>query len=412
MEPLTLEVLEAGLAGEAAAVRCRVQLKPAGGPEDKVFPPTYGVPDSAETKYALETRRIHGEDVDCVLLDSVASQANRMELALLEAVEAGDLSLPLVGTDFSNVAGLEDLGFVTALETPHRIYDALLRDSLNGSLLFRLSDEGRAVTEASTADASALFRYCPTALVFGAWDSTGPKGGKGNKFERALTSEIVGIGVARGVKVSSRIDPAGIELRAAKDAYRSVDPDAMWTDDETQAVTDAKGKPVTIKPSEMNHGNVTPSIDTRAGGVTIDRAEQVSVLSLAALRRLRFRTDGAGSALGDRSRAESAARTSLAALGLAAISLGYEADYDLRSRCVLVPESPLVLEVLCRGTDESQHYELDATDALALVKSAADAATEAGLSWETSPIRLQPTERLVNLILRSRQVGEEEEGAD
>lgn len=412
MEPLALDVLKEGLTGQAAAVRCKVPLKPAGGPQDKVFPPTYGVPDSAQTKYALESRRIGGGIVDCVLLDSVASQANRMELALLDAAEAGDLTLPMVGTDFNGVAGLDGLGFVTALQTPHRIYDALLRDSLHDDLLFRLSDVGRAVTEASTADASALFRYCPTALVFGAWDSTGPKGGKGNKFERALTSEIVGIGVAQGVKVSSRIDPAGIELRAAKNAYRSVDADEMWTDDEAEAAKDEKGKLVGIKPSEMNHGNVTPSIDTKSGGVTIDRAEQVSVLSFAALRRLRFRTDGAGTPLSDRPRAEAAARVALASLAVAAVSLAYEADYDLRSRCVLVPQSPLTFEVLSRGADEVQQYALDATDALTLVKTAADEAAEAGLGWETTPIRLQPTQRLVNLILKSRQVGEEQEDSD
>ncbi len=57
-----------------------------------------------------------------------------------------------------------------------------------------------------------------------------------------------------------------------------------------------------LKPSEVNHGNITPSLrhedkNTRKqvlnhGGVTLAYAVQQTVLSLAALRRLRFPVDG------------------------------------------------------------------------------------------------------------------------
>ncbi|MGC8625834.1 MAG: type I-U CRISPR-associated protein Cas7, partial [Phycisphaerae bacterium] len=75
-EKLTLEILTEAVKN-AAALRCITELQPAGGPGDKVFPPTYmgGV-------YATETRLIDGRRMPCVLLDSVQSQANRMELAL------------------------------------------------------------------------------------------------------------------------------------------------------------------------------------------------------------------------------------------------------------------------------------------------------------------------------------------
>ena len=69
---------------------------------------------------------------------------------------------------------------------------------------------GRAVTDARPDHATAMYSYCPTALIFGVWDSTGPKGGLGSKFQRALVSEIVGIGVEAGVKTASRLDPAQI----------------------------------------------------------------------------------------------------------------------------------------------------------------------------------------------------------
>ena len=64
----------------AAAFRLRVKLNGLGGEGDKVFPPTY-----AGGVYAVEDRRIDGKVVRCALLDSVQSQANRMEDALLDA---------------------------------------------------------------------------------------------------------------------------------------------------------------------------------------------------------------------------------------------------------------------------------------------------------------------------------------
>jgi len=77
-EPLTLEALRQAVAGSAAAFRCRRRLQPAGGPGDKVFPPTF-----AGAVYAVEPRRLPGraEPVRCALLDAVQSQANRIEPA-------------------------------------------------------------------------------------------------------------------------------------------------------------------------------------------------------------------------------------------------------------------------------------------------------------------------------------------
>jgi CRISPR-associated protein Csb1 len=80
---LTLSALTAAVAGGAVAIRAVTKLMSAGGPGDKVFPPTYVREGKAETKYAMELRKVDGRDVMTVLLDSVASQANRIEEALL-----------------------------------------------------------------------------------------------------------------------------------------------------------------------------------------------------------------------------------------------------------------------------------------------------------------------------------------
>jgi CRISPR-associated protein Csb1 len=84
---LTVDRLSSAVAGNAAAVRIVTRLSPAGGEGDKVFPPTYKHPDKEQSMYAVEDRRIDGRQRPTVLLDSAASQANRMEEALLRAFE-------------------------------------------------------------------------------------------------------------------------------------------------------------------------------------------------------------------------------------------------------------------------------------------------------------------------------------
>lgn len=408
---LTLDDLRKAVAGGTAGVRARFELEPLGGPGDKIAPPTYSTAEAAPTKYAEETRRIDGADVRCVSLNAVAAQANAMEETLLEAVRAGRLVLPVVSVDFRESEGLADLDRISSLQAPHRIFDAILRDSLLDDQLFRMSPIGRAVTEASSRNAEALYRYSPTTLIFGGWDSTGPRGGRGAKYERALTSEIVGVGAVPGTRAGSRIDPLGIEL-AGNTLYAT--DDGSWTLDEDQAKRE-KGKAVLYtgsgdgapgRPSQVNHGNVTPSLDARAGGVTVDRIEAITVLSFIQLRRLGFPLSSSGEPLGARRReAEQAARTALAALALAAVTLSFEQGFDLRSRCVLVPTADLEFDLVQRGNGGSTQFTLTGDEALELTAQAVEAAAGYGLVWEADEVLLRPAERLVQLVRNSRPAG-------
>jgi CRISPR-associated protein Csb1 len=416
---LTYDELRAGAAGEAAGIRCRTMLQPLGGPGDKVFPPTYGIVDNPETRYAIEERYVpsattgSGSVSRAVVLDSVASQANRFELALLDAIRRGDLAAPVTSVDFRPVPELAGLDRISDYEAPHRIFDALLRDSYDGEHLFRNSPAGRVITEARPRDAAGLYYHSPHTLVFGGWDSTGPKGGQGAKYERAITSEIVATGIEPGKRTASRIDPAGIELRAGP-LYQA--PDGTWTLDPDEAERDGKGRPRLLgakddgqqggreagRPSQANLGNVTPSIDPRAGGVTAQEITGTTVLSLIQLRRLRFPAGLNRSPFDDHQRreAEVAARTALAALGLAAAVLAFEQGFDLRSRCVLVTTGPVTFESVGRdGT--ALPFDLSGADALKLVAEAADRAAAAGMPWRNGELPLRPADRLVTLIQRS-----------
>ena len=412
MGELTFERLRSAVGGDAVALRSRTTLQPAGGPGDKVFPPTYAVAQSAEHKYAVEERVVGNEVKMTVLLDSVASQANRAELALLDGWESNELAFPVPFVDFTVDDELSDLGKLTVLEAPHRIAEAVCRDSLLDGTLFRLSDVGRAITDANPRDATALFLYSPTALLFGVWDSTGPKGGLGSKFQRAYVSEIVGLDTKIGKKVGSRIDPLQVEKLAQEDkAFNHQDPTRVWTFDESKAEKDSKGRFVYAsrgaetgeagQPSKINHGNVAPSIDEVSGGVTISAAIQTTVLSLAALRRLRF----AGH---DRNN-ETVIRTAVAALGVAAMAYQHEFDYDLRSRCLLIPTHPPRIELVGRDGSAPETVTIDRSAAAGILKAATDQASEAGVGWVTPEIKLIPAPKLVELIKRSRKVSAAEQ---
>jgi CRISPR-associated protein Csb1 len=70
----------------SSAFRRRRRLQPAGGVGDKLFPPTYpGEGRDSPPRHVFERRRLDGREAWCVLIDSVQSQANRLEEALLGA---------------------------------------------------------------------------------------------------------------------------------------------------------------------------------------------------------------------------------------------------------------------------------------------------------------------------------------
>ena len=106
-----------------------------------------------------------------MLNDSVQSQANRLEENLLAAIADG-LPIPHMAVDFSG-SGLDGIDRITSLEASHRIYDAILRDSELDGVSFMESEVGQRLARAKPEDASAILEISPTALLFGAWHSTG-----------------------------------------------------------------------------------------------------------------------------------------------------------------------------------------------------------------------------------------------
>jgi CRISPR-associated protein Csb1 len=392
------------LVHKASAIRLRQRLLPEGGPGDKVFPPTFegGV-------YCWEQRRIDGASVPCVLLDSVASQANRLEEALSDLASRGQLELPRMEVKFDG--DLSDLGTISTLAAPHRVFDAILRDSTLKGESFSKSSIYKQLTACNVRNATALFGYSPTALLFGCWDSTGAAGGLGNKFARAVTSEIVGIHADWGVTEGGvRQDPLGIrsEVEIATDSAGD------WSVVGKSGVA-KKDRLKGTKPSEINHGNVLVKVQQGTketvlpdgsiqvqklplkGGATVDYALQTSVISMAALRRLNFPL-----AAGSSDATNLAARAVLAALGLVALTAAREKGYWLRSRCGLVADRLQSFEIVAADGTATE-LDMDGSAALAAYRSAVEAAKAIGLPWFPQPISLEPRSNLVELIKKSRE---------
>lgn len=393
---LTYQTLLSAVTGTGAAFRSVTKLQPVGGEGDRVFPATY-----AQGKYATEKRRIveNGvkKEVDCVLLNSVSSEANHAEEALLQGVKRGKIELPLIEVDFSeaNQTLPKRLANLTSLEVPHRLADAILRDSvLSDGTRFSKSSYAEKWRVSNLWDATAIYELCPTALVFGMWGSPEKPGGLGAKFERAYVSEIVGVDIdPPSRRLGFRIDPIGaskdVGVKKSGDGFDVVD-------------GNAKGA---MRPSQLNHGNII--VDSANGGVRCQYAEQTTVISIGALRKLRFPATGS-----QKSDVDDAGRAVLAAIGLCAATFAAERGTSLRSRCHLWPVEPRIWQLLDKPGASPGEFMLTGDEAAALLHEAVAAAKALGLGWMDTKLELKPAPELVQLIRKSQEVAAAKDSAE
>ncbi len=376
----------------AAGLRLRLRLQPLYGEGEIIFPPTY-----AGGGYLISPRRIPGyaDSVPCAILDSVQSAANRMEDALAADIRAGKLHLPHAQTDFTGVPDLpKSVGVLTTLDVPHRIFDAIIRDSELAGTRFPYTDAGKAMVAASAQDATALFRYDPTSLLFGSWDSTGVSGGLGEKFTRCVVSELVAVNAVEAKRGAARVDPlnASRNVPILRDERNKLE----WK------LADSEKAKGTVRPAEINHGNIPPSVN-EFGGVTCDYVRQSTSISFPALRQLRFPA-GSGNDV------DTKAHAVLAAIALHAAALNVASGWHLRSRCdlVLAEGESITWEVL---GSEPKTVVLSTNDTRVLLQEAIQEAIDAGLPWEAEPLRLKPSASLADLVRKSQQLHRESEGS-
>lgn len=385
----------------ASALRRIRRLQPAGGEGDYVAPPTYPHPEKKKWGvHSYETRRISGDDVRCVLLDSVQSQAARMEESLVHAFvttpqrtaagKGGEavrlarekgVAIPHIVVDFTEVPDVSDIGRVTSMELPHRVFDAAIRDSLLGNEPFPNTAIGKEVSGSTQRNATPLLRYATTGLVYGAWKSYWG-GALTARFQRCITSEIIGVNARESSSPASKTDRFNI----GKEVKISMEDGRMRLD--------ARGK----RPSEYGHGSIV-STEIPSLGVTMDYARQTTVITLAGLRRLGFP-----------GKDEAAARSALVAL--AVIGAEDEGTFSaLRSRCDLVQGGEEYEWEIVGADGTTEKFRPDPRKIAEWLVDSAEK-LESGGAWERSPTVLRPTESLVDLIKKSRErmLGKEASG--
>jgi CRISPR-associated protein Csb1 len=302
-------------AGPAALV-VREYLVPVEGPDGVLFPPTFAAGDGFEGGYNID-RFPNG---DICLIDSVGSQANRIEPLFAEEKYAGLVPRIVI------TAGNKKLNL---LEAGHRAGDAIIRCT-------PLQAELRAAFKAvQQGDAGPLAKLAPTSIVFGAWDSRDTQA----KLPRLIASTIRAFNVrklTRSAQYVPAMDYVKSELlpeaadKVTKDAYAE--------------------RGFIHVPASGSHGGVLAD-----GGIRRDAS-----LHLACLRLLRGGVD------------TRVLRRYI--LGLALTALTYPAGGYLRQGCHLVtdPAKPcLFQEVYGNGR------RVDATvthdEAVAYAKAAAKA---------------------------------------
>lgn len=369
MGGLTLQQLREKVIGsEFALVRIVTTYQPAGGEGSRVFPPTFPTSRDETSPYLLEERVRDGQSRKAVVLDQVASEANRAEEALARVWRAGSVRMPMLRLTHHGAAD----AVITGLEAPHRVFDAYWRDSLLDGVKFDRTELGRALQSASLADATAILRHDLGSLTYGAWNSH--RKGRQAKFPRIYASEIVGWDPVLGSRKAGRMDPLNLV------GTRSGEGDE-WNYAATGAKT-VKGKL-----SEIGHGNIAPN--AAHGGVTISSATRFATLSLTALERIGF-----GSYSDEQL---SAARTLLAAFALLGDRLAFGGSgLWLRSGCELVVEDESLEWVGRGGVVEAVSLSRDG--AVLLYRSALDAALAAGIELELEPVELTPSPALSKAI--------------
>ena len=261
---------------QAQALRASIDLTPIDGAGGRIFPPTYPRPVGAKEKEPRHVVEKLPSGERRVLIDSVASQANRQEAALVAARSKGLIDFADVYLDLSGTEA--DIARLSATEMPHRLSDAMLRDSEIDGLPFARNALGQRLLATKPGDLTAILETSPTTLLYGCWFS---QHGSAQRLtiQRCTTSEIWAYNAVLGKAVGSRIDPLGIEKI---DLYEARAGD--WTALAEKAVkVGDKPKPLGRKPSELNHGNIPPSI--RRQGITAERVQLRWALPLAAVRR-------------------------------------------------------------------------------------------------------------------------------
>lgn len=207
-----------------AAIVLKQWLKPVG--DSIIFPPTYANPREGDppvynidhfgetaslarrfekfkkTHAFMSSDRVEeGKLASVCVIDSIPSQANRIEPALARLVDDEGKPVKLVPTvKVKAKIDNEVIDLDLLVDAGHRVADAMLRHT---SIADEVSAAILARKKRNNPDSTPLAKLAPTSLVFGMWDSQA----SGVKIPRLINSIIRAYDV-REYRRSSQFNPA------------------------------------------------------------------------------------------------------------------------------------------------------------------------------------------------------------
>lgn len=247
--PKSFDNLDYLLKGDGpAAIVLKQWLRPVGG--DIIFPPTYAAPSQkkgdpsvynidrfGESSILRKTferlgkvqtfmdmeRTEQGREHSVCVIDSVASQANRIEPAFADVIAEGRLVPKVViKVEIKDDEGKKQQQAINLLDAGHRAADAIVRFSPLGDEL------DKAIRARRDGDSLPLAKLAPTSLVFGMWDSRAT----GVKVPRLINSVIRAYDVfeyRRSAQYFSATDyeAAGVAAEKGEKALRKLADEGM-----------------------------------------------------------------------------------------------------------------------------------------------------------------------------------------
>ena len=328
-ESLTDEQLN-GLADDRdgpVALHLRQPLAPVEGSGSVIFPPTYADSPLNQRDFGYNIDEL-SDGTKIAMIDSVGSQANRMEPVFLPA-KGGEPEnpraslVPQIEITYGNEKS------VSILEAGHRLGDALIRSTA-------LKDKAREAFEAflDRGDVAPLANLAPTSLVFGVWDSRG----RGAKLPRIVQSTI-------------RAEDVDVLTRSAQ--YK---PALDYAELEIFSEEEEKRKKEQLAERGFLH---VPAIKTHGGIIARGPIRRDVTINLVALRRLE---------------GENGQALRRYVLGLALVVATAPMDGFLRAGCLLTldPDEKGVWHLVARS-GERVPVDLNEETALSYARRATDA---------------------------------------
>lgn len=310
-----------------AALVLREHLMPVEGVDGVLFPPTFAAGDGFPGGYNIDHFGHQADGKNVCLIDSVGSQANRIEPIFAE----GDCAALIPQVVIK--AGEKEINL---LAIGHRAGDALARCS-------DLQDElHNAFKQVLMHNAEPLAKVAPTSLVFGVWDSRDTQA----KLPRIVSSTVRAFDVrelTRGAVYTPPVNYSELEVFSEKEKEKA----------EGDKKSPLAKRGFVHNPASASHGGVMAT-----GGVRRD-----ATLSLAALQQITAGDD-----------TDKTLNLRRYVFGLSLVAFTANTSAYLRQGCNLVidpDKSSECVEVYRNG--ERSPCEISHADAISFANLAADA---------------------------------------